>query len=452
MFFATRFLSILLLAALPGLAEDLLKKARTLAFEKQRTEALALLERRLEAEPEDMDARVFYGTVLSWEGRNDEARQQLQLVLERHPDHGDALVALANVELWSDHPEQADRLMATALERRGNRVDLMYARARALRNLGRSREALEMVNRVLSLAPQHEQAQKARRGLEDDLRHWEAQWSYTHEWFNEALAPWHEAQLALKRALPAGSLIARFSQAHRFGLRSRQAEMDFYPSFRPGTYAFLNLAYSYDAALYPRYRTGADLYQNLGGGFEGSGGFRRLGFGNKVNIYTASLGKYHGDWLWNGRRRTSPAPRARSSFPRAATSATVRTTSACASAGALRRSRPAPWGTSRFSTRFPATRRSKRASGGAGCSWFAGARAGRRESSAGSCRNICWRATCTSDSDEGRPEDRYFAGRAAADLGRAQPQAACRRSPERGRGAGAWPADGDVGRRRAARR
>jgi len=306
MFFATRFLSILLLAALPGLAEDLLKKARTLAFEKQRTEALALLERRLEAEPEDTDARVFYGTVLSWEGRNDEARQQLQLVLERHPDHGDALVALANVELWSDHPEQADRLMATALERRGNRVDLMYARARALRNLGRSREALEMVNRVLSLAPQHEQAQKARRGLEDDLRHWEAQWSYTHEWFNEALAPWHEAQLALKRALPAGSLIARFSQAHRFGLRSRQAEMDFYPSFRPGTYAFLNLAYSYDAALYPRYRTGADLYQNLGGGFEGSGGFRRLGFGNKVNIYTASLGKYHGDWLWNGRVYLTP--------------------------------------------------------------------------------------------------------------------------------------------------
>ena len=79
--------------------EDALKHARELAFNKQRTEALTLLEDHLRQTPADTDARTFYGIVLSWEGRYDQARHELETVLEQYPDHGDALLVVHDVEV-----------------------------------------------------------------------------------------------------------------------------------------------------------------------------------------------------------------------------------------------------------------------------------------------------------------------------------------------------------------
>ena len=79
-----------------------------------------------------------------------------------------------------------------------------------------------------------------------------------------------------------------------------------YPRLRPGTYVHVAGAYAPDALLYPRYRYAADFYQSLGAGFEGSAGFRRLGFGRGVSIYTASLSKYYGNWLLTGRVLVTP--------------------------------------------------------------------------------------------------------------------------------------------------
>jgi len=304
-----RAMAALFLCAVHLLAEpeeNALARARELTRTKQYSKALSLLESHLKSEPDDTDARVYYGIVLSWEARYDEARTQLRQVLAGNPNHGDALLALANLELWSDHPEQTERLTSAALERRGASADLMYARARALKAMNRERDAMDVLNQLLQLEPQHADALRTRSSLQDSMRHWEAQWSYSYEWFNKNLDGWHEAQMGLKRATPAGSVIARFSRADRFGLHSNQAEIDFYPRIRKGTYGYVNVGYSYDATLYPQYRLGADLFQSLGGGFEASGGLRRLGFSSKVNIYTTSLGKYYGSWFFNGRAYLTP--------------------------------------------------------------------------------------------------------------------------------------------------
>ena len=60
--------------------------------------------------------------------------------------------------------------------------------------------------------------------------------------------------------------------------------------------------------LFPVYRYAVDLNQSLGGGFEGSAGFRKLGFGSGVKIYTGSLSKYYGAWLFTGRTYITPRP------------------------------------------------------------------------------------------------------------------------------------------------
>src|SRR4029077_6941001 len=65
----------------PAGAEDTVAQARSLATNKPRTEALRPLEAPLVQSPEDSDARVLYGTVLSWEGRYDESREELTRVL-----------------------------------------------------------------------------------------------------------------------------------------------------------------------------------------------------------------------------------------------------------------------------------------------------------------------------------------------------------------------------------
>lgn len=54
------------------------------------------------------------------------------------------------------------------------------------------------------------------------------------------------------------------------------------------------------------FRCTVDLSQSLGGGFEGSAGFRRLGFGSGVTIYVGSLSKFYGNWLFTGRAFATP--------------------------------------------------------------------------------------------------------------------------------------------------
>lgn len=281
--------------------QDPVAEARSLAKSGQRGACLELLQSYLTREPDDSDARVLYGTVLSWEGRYDEARRELQQVLDRKPHHGDALPALINVELWSDRPDRAEELAREALSREPNDTSLLLARARALHALKRDREAVTTLERLLSLDPGNPQARSLWRGIRASGRVWELKSFYENDWFNDGRTSWHEAQLSLKRRTDVGTLIGRYSRASRFSTSDSLLELDFYPGLGRGTYAFVNIGASAEKRLYPRYRLAADVYRSLGSGFEASLGYRRLGFTSTVDIYTASLGKYVGNWFLLGR-------------------------------------------------------------------------------------------------------------------------------------------------------
>jgi YaiO family outer membrane protein len=144
-----------------------------------------------------------------------------------------------------------------------------------------------------------------RRSLQDSRRLWQLRAQTSYDTSNDRVA-WHETQLSLSRNTPVGSISVKAARAQRLGLEDDQFEIEIYPRLRPGTYAYVAGAYAPDALLYPQYRYAADLYQNLGAGFEGSAGFRRLGFGSGVNIYVGSLSKYYGNWLFTGRVFVTP--------------------------------------------------------------------------------------------------------------------------------------------------
>jgi YaiO family outer membrane protein len=298
-------LGLCVTAQLDAGQSDIGTRARGLAIAGQRDEAIELLRDSVAGSPADSDARTLLGTVLSWEGRYDEARRELELVLTERPTHGDALLATINVELWSDHPERAEELARRGLLQRPTDPNYLLARARALVALKRSTEARDALERLLAIDPRNVQGEALRRSLEESLRLWWARVNTSYDAFSDRVA-WRETQISLSRRTPLGTMLVRGSRAERFGLSDSQIELEMYPRLRPGTYAYVAGAYSPNARLYPQYRYAADLYQSLGGGFEGSAGFRRLSFGSGVNIYVGSLSKYYGNWLFTVRVFVTP--------------------------------------------------------------------------------------------------------------------------------------------------
>ncbi len=290
-------LALAALASAPAPADDdPYTRARALYKDGKQDEAIASLRQQLAVHPGDDDARVVLGGMLSWRDRYDEARAVLDEALAHGP-RGDVLRALINVELWSGHPERAEKLAALALEKEPNAADLRVARARALRDSKRLEEARLEVEKALSLAPGNEAALGLHQSLLGDLRTWQVDLAGSTDFFNDHRPVWWDASTSLSRHFGFGSVIFRASHAHRFGEDDNLFELESYPAIREGTYAFLSVGFSPQAILYPHARVAADLYQNLGAGFEASLGYRGLFFDSPVHILTGSFGKYFGNWF-----------------------------------------------------------------------------------------------------------------------------------------------------------
>jgi YaiO family outer membrane protein len=287
-------------------AEDVIRKARELSSNKHRAQAIQLLEDFLEGS-EDGDVRLVYGLMLSWDGKYEQARRELKTVLLEHPAYTDAARALANVELWSEHPDAAEKIIDRFLEREPDDRDLSVQRVRALRAMKRRKEALALLNRVLIISPGDKEALDLRSAIRQEEQAWRAVFGENNTWYSGGFSPLTERTLSLKRGANAGSTVFSYSLARQFGYTSSQVNVDSYPHLWKGAYAYVNGGISPDHNLYPHYRFGADIYQNLGHGWEGSGGFRRLLFSTShLTVYTAMLGRYHANWFFSGRTFLTP--------------------------------------------------------------------------------------------------------------------------------------------------
>jgi YaiO family outer membrane protein len=285
---------------------DVVSSARVAATSGHRAEALADLEQHLRKSPRDVDARLLYGLVLSWEGRYDDARRELDSVLAQTPSYNDARVALANIAWWNGEYTVLKRIADDGRLQRPDDVEWMLQDARALDGLGRQRDARGVVQQLLSRAPGHPQARSLKNRLDASLRPWSLTMGYGGDRFSDDRTPWSEYVVSVSRQTPVGSVIARASHVERFGLSDRLFEVEMYPTFRPGTYAFVGIGFAKDDLLYPNYRVVTDVYQSVGRGFEVSAGFRRLAFTSTTDIYLGTLTKYTGSWMLTGKAMYVP--------------------------------------------------------------------------------------------------------------------------------------------------
>lgn len=143
--------------------------------------------------------------------------------------------------------------------------------------------------------PAHAQEQPAPPAEPVPVRY-RASIEYNHVRFDADLDPWHLMSVEGSRRSGAGTILLRGTGARRFGQTGQQAELEAYPRLTSRTYGFLNLGYS-PSEIFPTWRYGAELFANLGAGVEASGGVRHLRFDtDDVTLYTASLGKYLGNY------------------------------------------------------------------------------------------------------------------------------------------------------------
>jgi len=287
--------------------DELFARARRLAFDGKRVEALELCRTALQRSPGYHDIRILVGRIHAWEGRYDEGRTELQQVLRAEPGHLDGRVALVDLELWSDHPRSALTLCDEGLALRPAQPLLLFRKARAQKALGTYPEALETAKQSLAADPALYEARQLIENLAELSQRSKVSLSHTYDRFDRTFEPWKLTSLGVAHRFDAGSLIGRINRASRFGDTGSQLEVDAYPRWKDGTYFYLNAGFS-EASLFPHRRYGGEIYQSFPRGIEGSLGFRHLRFSaSTVTIYTGSLGKYWGDYLFSLRVNATPS-------------------------------------------------------------------------------------------------------------------------------------------------
>jgi YaiO family outer membrane protein len=285
--------------------DEVFRQARELGFAGNHEDARQLCIKILERYPDYNDVRVFFGRLYSWDGRYDEARKELLPMLLKSGTNINARSAAIDVELWSDHADQALVYAEEGILSNPTEPAFPYKKALALEKLNKPEEAEESAQRAMDLNPTDKDISTLLDRLKSASRRYQLSVDYGFEHINSFDDPWHSSTVSLSRQSAFGTIAAHLNYANRFTTNARQYEIEMYPRIARGVYGYVDYGYS-AGPLFPRNRAGAELYFNPGKGLEFSIGGRYLHFSSDVWIYTASMGKYVGNYFFDFRPFVTP--------------------------------------------------------------------------------------------------------------------------------------------------
>ncbi|WP_148898475.1 YaiO family outer membrane beta-barrel protein [Fodinibius salinus] len=293
--------------------DQLYEKARIAAFDegdykKARGYAYSALDRS----PNYHGIRIFVGRLFSWEGKYQKAREELTYVLENDPDNREALLAIIDVENWSGNQRKAMQIVNRAINYYPEDNELLLQKASIFYKLEKYEESEEVYKKILRSSSANREAREGLQEVQLKQMKYKVNVSYRYDYFTDIFDPWKFSEFGLTRQTPYGSIIGRIQYAQRFGSDGTQFNLDAYPSITEGLYAYISGGYS-KSSIYPEYRFGISLYKSLPSSFELEIGMRYLDFNtSQTDIYTASLTKYSGSYLFTLRTYLVPS-QARSS-------------------------------------------------------------------------------------------------------------------------------------------
>lgn len=301
-------LTLLLVAALvSNVAAQTFEEARNLAFNGERAKARSIC-RQILSQGFNSDVALLLGRTYAWDGNYDSARVVLTDVLVQKPGNEEALDALSDVEYWAGNYEKAIEYCDEALKNDSSPEKFVLKKAKILHSSEKYEAAVFVLEEFLKKNPgQAEFIRKLSEYRPDAMKN-SIRLSYTVDFFDNDFNrdPWQVSALSYGRKTKMGAVIARVNLANRFGEKGFQFEMDAYPKISENNYGYLNYGYSQNT-LFPKNRFGAELYHNFPKAYEGSIGMRLLSFSTSdVDIYTATFGKYIGNYWVSLRSFVTP--------------------------------------------------------------------------------------------------------------------------------------------------
>lgn len=294
--------------------------AKRLLSQGQAHEAAQAYTRLIQRHPTDPDHWLGRGLAQSRQGLWREAISDLEKAVALAPGYADAWSALADVYRWNDRAAAAADAYGRLAVLRPTDAQVQVLRARSLLaandvagaraaaqralELGASAEALpalpaeRLPTTAQPLVAPEAQGQGYRWAMSGGL-------SRTSSGFSSA----NENNLSVRRYGELGSIAVERLGLHRFGYSDQAWAVDAYPRLWQGAYA--NVRYQRTSApeLYPARSWRAELYQNVGGGWELAASHDFLGFGSGVRIDGVSAGKYWGNFFarWRHQQVSSDA-------------------------------------------------------------------------------------------------------------------------------------------------
>ena len=195
----TRALSLYdqVLASEPNDAQALMRSGLLLSWDRKFDEAIERYDRLLAIDPERRDAALERAKVLSWDRHYGDAADAFESVLDRWPDDLDARLGLARTLSWSGNLAAARSQYARVLEGDAGQVAALTGTAQTWAWSGRLAEARSWYERALAASPSD---RDARLGL-----------AYARLWSGDAASA-HETASELAREHPGDAEIATLNE------------------------------------------------------------------------------------------------------------------------------------------------------------------------------------------------------------------------------------------------
>ena len=288
--------------------DELLAEARTLIIDGKYAEGREIAFRALSKYPDYADILILVGRSYAWEGKNDSASVYLERAIVADPDYVDGYSAYLDNLSWAEQYEEADEVLSKAKQNFGEPLpnELRYKESRLLYYKEDYNGAYRIAEDLFENKYKKDDLLDYMQTLQRYRRNNAVGVTYDSDTFEGAISPWNTFSFYARTGTKfTGTLIGRVTQSSRYDDNGTLFELDAYPSLGQKAYAYVNVGGS-SASFFPEFRFGTSVYYNLPKAWEIEGGFRYLQFSETTTIYTASVGKYLGNWWFNLRGNLIP--------------------------------------------------------------------------------------------------------------------------------------------------
>ena len=304
--------AIAMVAAVAAWAQDA-DTARNLLRAGQAEQAAQAYSALIERSPGDPDHWLGRGLARSRQGQWQGAIDDLEKAVSLAPGYADVWSALADVYRWNDRSAAAANAYARLAALRPDDAQVRVLQARSLlaagdlpgaraaaqraRELGAAADALPAI--AETAAPAQPVAVQPTPSSVPEASAQGYKWALSGGLYRTRAGSFsaNENSLALRHYTEYGSIAVERLGQERFGYSDQAWAVDAYPRLWQGAYANLRYQRTTSPDLYPARAWRAELYQNVGGGWELAASRDFLGFGSGVRIDGISAGKYWGNFF-----------------------------------------------------------------------------------------------------------------------------------------------------------